>query len=103
MLFRYGLIDFVNFNTRIFINKKPRRRDPYPDRPRCTYPSCRIKRPVIYLYPEKEMDVSVKMDIINDYFTTIYLKFNEGNKWNVHAKPNGGLIFFNIFVNFQLK
>ena len=38
------------------------------------------------------MDISVEINIKNGYFTTIYPKFNEGNKWNVHAKPNGDLI-----------
>ena len=99
MLFRYGLSDFVNFNTRIFTNKKPGRRNPYPAPPRpgrCIYPGCRKpgkpRKPVIYLYPEKEMDISVEINMKNGYFTTIYPKFNEGNKWNVHAKPNGDLI-----------
>ena len=40
MLFRYGLSDFVNFNTRIFTNKKQSTRPPYPGRPRCRYPPC---------------------------------------------------------------
>ena len=50
------------------------------------------KKPVIYLYPEKEMDISVQLKI-NDKdneLTTIYPKFNgENNTWNVLAKPNG--------------
>ena len=52
------------------------------------------KKPVIYLYPEKEMDISVQLNI-NDKdneLTTIYPKFNgENNTWNVHAKPNGDI------------
>ena len=85
-------LDFFNFNTRIFNNKKPRTTPPYPGRPRCKYPPCRpVRKPVIYLYPEKEMDISVEINMKNGYFTTIYPKFNEGNKWNVHALPNGDI------------
>ena len=46
-------------------------------------------KPVIYLYPEKEMDVIVKLGHIEDV-TTIYPKYNDG--WRVLAKPNGTLI-----------
>ena len=52
------------------------------------------RKPVIYLYPEKEMDISVQLDIdlTKHKFTTIYPKFNkENNAWNVHAKPNGDI------------
>ena len=52
------------------------------------------KKPVIYLYPQKEMDVSVQLDmnLNKSKFTTIYPKFNEGNNiWNVHAMPNGDI------------
>ena len=52
------------------------------------------RKPVIYLYPEKEMDISVQLNI-NDKdneLTTIYPKFNgENNTWNVLAKPNGDI------------
>ena len=46
-------------------------------------------KPIIYLYPEKEMNVSVKL--LNDYnLTTTYPKYQ--NEWNVYAYPNGNLI-----------
>ena len=51
-----------------------------------------ILKPVIYLYPEKPMDISVQLNLKNSYFSTIYPKFNEKNTWNVHAKPNGDII-----------
>ena len=51
-----------------------------------------VKKPVIYLYPEKPMDISVQLNLKNSYFSTIYPKFNEKNTWNVHAKPNGDII-----------
>jgi hypothetical protein len=52
------------------------------------------KKPVIYLYPEKEMDIKVQIDINRQLseFGAIYPKFNEENNvWNVHAKPNGDI------------
>jgi hypothetical protein len=56
------------------------------------------KKPVIYLYPEKDMDISVQLNINkkDNELTTIYPKFNgEDNTWNVHAKPNGDIILGN--------
>ena len=50
-----------------------------------------VKKPVIYLYPEEPMDVSVQLNIKNSKFTTIYPKFNGKNTWNVHAQPNGDI------------
>ena len=52
------------------------------------------KKPIIYLYPEKEMNIKVQLDINKEIakFTTIYPKFNEeNNTWNVEAKPNGDI------------
>jgi len=51
-----------------------------------------IPKPVIYLYPENPMDISVQLNLKNSEFTTIYPKFNGKNTWNVHAKPNGDII-----------
>ena len=49
----------------------------------------RDDKPIIYLYPEEEMNVSVKL--LNDkYLTTTYPKYQNG--WNVYAYPNGDLI-----------
>lgn len=47
------------------------------------------EKPVIYLYPEQEMDVQVKLQPKGS-FTFIYPAYNEG--WNVKAKPGGELI-----------
>ncbi len=89
MLFRYGLSEYVNFKTKVFSPQTP-------TKPNCKEPFCRpphpVRKPVVYLYPEKEMDVSVEINIKNSYFTTVYPKFNDRNKWNVHAKPNGDII-----------
>ena len=51
-----------------------------------------LKKPVIYLYPKKNMDISVQLNIKNSQFTTIYPKFNGKNTWNVRAKPNGDIL-----------
>jgi hypothetical protein len=48
-------------------------------------------KPVIYLYPEEPMDISVNLNPRNNIFTTIYPKFNGENTWNVHAEPNGDI------------
>lgn len=46
-------------------------------------------KPLIYLYPEKEENVIVKLGYPN-LLTTTYPKYT--NEWNVVAKPNGELI-----------
>ena len=51
----------------------------------------KLFKPVIYLYPEEPMDVSVQLNIKNSKFTTVYPKFNHKNTWNVHAEPNGDI------------
>lgn len=47
-------------------------------------------KPVIYLYPEKKQDVSVKVNFKNGDFTCTYPEYNNG--WNVTAYPNGRII-----------
>ena len=47
------------------------------------------EKPVIYLYPEKEMQVSVKLDYVGD-LTVTYPTYDEG--WNVIASPDGTLV-----------
>ena len=53
----------------------------------------KIPKPVIYLYPEEPMDISVQINLKkqNTKFTTIYPRFNGENTWNVHADPNGNI------------
>ncbi len=46
------------------------------------------KKPVIYLYPEEEMEVSVKLDY-NGRFTSTYPSYKDG--WKIMAKPDGTL------------
>lgn len=50
-------------------------------------PLAECGKPVIYLYPEKETDVSVKVFV--DEFTKTVPEYNDG--WLVHAYPNGRL------------
>lgn len=47
------------------------------------------RKPVIYLYPEKEQEVSVKVDL-KGRFTYTYPQYNNG--WKVTAKPYGTII-----------
>jgi hypothetical protein len=46
-------------------------------------------KPIIYIYPEKETEVNVKLDY-KGTFTTTYPKYPE-NGWTVNAKPDGAL------------
>lgn len=46
-------------------------------------------KPVIYLYPEKETELSVELDF-NGELTSTYPAYN--GSWNVTAKPDGTLI-----------
>ena len=60
----------------------------------CKYSDRTTRKPVICLYPEKEMDISVQLEINNqnNKFTVLYPKFNEDNNtWKVNAKPNGDI------------
>ena len=41
-----------------------------------------VGKPVIYLYPQETMDISVQLNIKNSKFTAIYPRFNEKNTWN---------------------
>lgn len=47
-------------------------------------------KPVIYLYPEKETDVNVKLDF-NGELTCTYPKYPDKKGWNVTAMPDGTL------------
>lgn len=47
-------------------------------------------KPVIYLYPEQELDVHVQVNFPNGYFTCTYPEYDNG--WNVTAYPDGSLI-----------
>ena len=46
-------------------------------------------KPLIYIYPEEETEITIKLGH-PEYLTTTYPKYN--NEWKVIAKPNGDLI-----------
>ena len=50
-----------------------------------------VAKPVIYLYPTEEMDVSVSVNPINAEFIAVYPSFSTENTWKVHAYPSGKL------------
>lgn len=52
-----------------------------------------VKKPVIYLYPEEETKVNVKLDLAFALGTT-YPHYDPASGWNVIAKPDGTL--FNL-------
>ena len=45
-------------------------------------------KPILYLYPEEEMNITVNFDK-EELLTTTYPKFN--NEWNVLVKPDGSI------------
>ena len=52
--------------------------------------SCLLAKPVIYLYPEEETEVTVSLDCEGD-LTCTYPAISEGNTWTVTAAPDGTL------------
>jgi hypothetical protein len=56
-----------------------------------TFPmgSLKVKKPVIYLYPEEETDITVSLNT-DMTLTTTYPKYN--GEWHVRAYPNGLLV-----------
>jgi hypothetical protein len=85
IIFKWGLNENVDFSGSFF---------PHQIKP-CIYekfgPYSILKKPIIYLYPENPMDVSVQVNLKESKFSTVYPKFNKENIWNVHAKPNGDI------------
>ena len=52
----------------------------------------RLRKPVIYVYPESPMDVAISINITKGKFSVVYPKFNEGNNsWKIKANPNGDI------------
>lgn len=49
-----------------------------------------IAKPVLYLYPENKMDVSIKLSLKDAVFSCTYPDYGKG--WNVTAYPSGKLI-----------
>lgn len=48
-----------------------------------------VKKPVIYIYPEKEADISIEL-VNKDKITCSYPKYND--IWRVKASPDGSLV-----------
>ena len=49
-----------------------------------------VDKPVIYLYPEKETDVHVELELTEAELSTTYPRYNNG--WDVTAYPDGSLL-----------
>ena len=56
---------------------------------------CKIEKPVIYLYTEKPIDVTINLNINKSKFATVYPKFTSKNEWKLRANPNGEIIVDN--------
>ena len=52
----------------------------------------KLEKPIIYLYPEKPVDVTINLNISKSTFTTVYPKFTSKNEWKLKANPNGEII-----------
>lgn len=48
-----------------------------------------LKKPIIYLYPEKPTTVAVKVTLKNGKFSNVYPKFTKENTWECAAEPSG--------------
>lgn len=69
------IISIILFGFYIFMASRPERIE--------------LKKPIIYLYPTQEQQISVKLNKPYN-ITCSYPKYTDG--WNVIAKPNGDLI-----------
>ncbi len=56
---------------------------------------CPVRKPIIYLYPEKPIDVSIFLHLNKSTLTTVYPKFLSQNQWKVQAYPNGDILIGN--------
>lgn len=57
-----------------------------------------LRKPAIYLYPTKEMNLTVSVNLKQNQFTAVVPEFTAENYWNVTAKPNGELIYKNKVI-----
>lgn len=57
-----------------------------------------VYKPIIYLYPENEIQINVKLGY-PELATCVYPEYDLKSGWNVLAKPNGDLIDFNTNRN----
>ena len=55
-----------------------------------------LRKPIIYLYPEKPMNISVNLNVSEGKFSAVYPKFNEKDStWTVEGNPNGDIMLKN--------
>ena len=59
------------------------------ENPHYTYNETPAEKPVIYLYPEEETEVTVQLDYITGELTCTYPSYDDG--WKVTAAPDGTL------------
>jgi len=74
-------IEIVNIYSEEYFTKMPSSIEEFFNQP--------VYKPIIYLYPTKESETSVKL-LNEERITCSYPKYIDG--WNVLAKPNGDLI-----------
>ena len=56
----------------------------------------KMRKPIIYLYPEKSMNITVNINFKEGEFTAVYPKFNEkDNTWKVAGNPGGDIMLNN--------
>lgn len=58
----------------------------------CSGGRCKLEKPIIYLYTEKPIDVTIKLNVKKSTFTTVYPKFTSENEWKLRANPNGEIV-----------
>lgn len=76
--------NYVNTNTNI-------NTDIIEDNAEVNYKDIPCLKPIIYIYPEEEMNVTIKARYASK-FTCTYPKYNEETGWTVTAKPDGTLM-----------
>jgi hypothetical protein len=59
--------------------------------PNTHFSNCTMRKPIIYLYPEKPMDISVQLNFKNSKLTIAYPKFNDKNTWKAYVDTNGNI------------
>lgn len=79
---------FVRFDKNI-IKDNPKVNIDYNSINKLDCDSNAVYKPIIYLYPNKDMEINVKVGK-PEYLTTTYPKYNNG--WKVRADKNGNLI-----------
>lgn len=77
---QFGIVH--HFDGRNFRSHRPERGEPIID------PSEVAKKPILYLYPEEEMDVTVNLELVDHEFIFTYPEYPK-NGWEVRVFPDG--------------